>query len=143
MAALKITDTISIPGKELNFHFFCSSGPGGQNVNKVATGVHLRFNFRHSETLPAHCRARLETMADSRVGKDGTITIKAQRYRSREQNRDDALLRLALLIRSAAKQLKKRRPSQPTAASQRLRVEVKKKRGQAKKMRRKPAVTDD
>ncbi|MBN2428817.1 MAG: aminoacyl-tRNA hydrolase [Deltaproteobacteria bacterium] len=142
MTALKITDTLSIPDKEMQFSYCCSGGPGGQNVNKVETGVHLRFNFRHSESLPPHCRARLEALADSRVGKDGTITIKAQRYRTREQNRDDALNRLAHMLRKAAAKPKVRHATRPTAGSRKLRLEEKKKRGQAKILRKKPTLTE-
>ena len=133
MTALKVTDSISIPDRELSFHYICSSGPGGQNVNKVATGAHLRFDFRHSPTLPLRYKEGLEAWSDSRIGKDGVITIKANRYRTQEMNRNDALNRLAHLLRKAAAKPKARRPTRPTAASRKLRLDVKKKRGQAKK----------
>lgn len=142
MTALKVTDSISIPDRELSFHYICSSGPGGQNVNKVATGVHLRFDFRHSAALPPHCRAALKTLGDSRIGKDGVITIKATRHRTQEMNRNDALNRLAHLLRKAAAKPKVRRPTRPTTTSRALRLDVKKKRGQIKKLRKSPISND-
>ena len=138
MTALRISDSISIPEKELSFHYIRSGGPGGQNVNKVATGVHLQFDFRHSPTLPPNYREGLERMPDTRIGKDGVINIKANRHRTREMNRNDALNRLVQLIRTAAVPRKTRRPTRPTKASQELRLDVKKKRGQIKKLRKGP-----
>jgi ribosome-associated protein len=142
MTALKITNSLSIPEKELSFHNIRSSGPGGQNVNKVATGVHLQFDFRRSPTLPRHCKESLEGFPDSRIGKNGVITIKAYRHRTRELNRNDALNRLAQLIRLAAVPRKTRRPTRPTAASRKLRLDMKKKRGETKKLRKRPISND-
>jgi ribosome-associated protein len=143
MPVLKINDHISIPARELRFNYFSSSGPGGQNVNKVATGVHLRFAFLHSDSLSESCKARLGNLADSRIGKDGVITIKAQRHRTREMNRTDAVNRLANLIRAAAAPRKKRRPTRPTAASRNQRLESKRKRGHIKQKRQRPAADEN
>jgi ribosome-associated protein len=136
MTALKITNSLSIPENELSFQYIRSSGPGGQNVNKVATGAHLRFDFRHSPTLPMRYKECLEALSDSRIGKDGVITIKANRHRTREMNRKDALDRLAHLIRTAALPKKPRRPTRPTMASRESRLDVKRKRGMTKKLRK-------
>jgi ribosome-associated protein len=142
MTALKVTESISIPDRELILHYIRSGGPGGQNVNKVATGAHLRFDFRNSPTLPLRYKECLEALSDSRIGKNGVITIKANRHRTQEMNRNDALSRLAQLIRKAVIPRKSRRPTRPTTASRELRLDVKKKRGQAKKMRKGPTSAD-
>lgn len=142
MTALKIIEAVSIPERELWFHYVCSSGPGGQNVNKVATGVCLRFDFHRSTALPEYCRQRLKHLSDARISKDGVITIKADRHRTREMNRSDALNRLTHLIRSALARRKIRRPTRPTKASREQRLDVKKKRGQTKKKRKNPTGDD-
>jgi len=142
MTTLKVTESISTPGRELDFQYIRSGGPGGQNVNKVATGVHLRFDFRGSTALPARCKESLENLSDSRIGKDGVITIKAQRHRTQEMNRTDALNRLAHLIRQAMVPRKTRRPTRPSATSREQRLETKRKRGQIKKQRKNPEPPD-
>ncbi len=142
MTALEVTNSIAIPDRELIFHYIRSGGPGGQNVNKVATGAHLRFDYRNSPTLPLRYKECLEELSDSRIGKDGVITIKANRHRTQEMNRNDALNRLEQLIRKAVMPRKSRRPTRPTTASRESRLDVKKKRGQAKKLRKKPIFTD-
>ena len=111
-------------------------GAGGQNVNKVASAIHLRFNIFNS-SLPEHYRHRLLKLNDKRINKDGTIIIKAQRYRDQERNRQDALERLQLLIRRVIAKPKKRIPTKPTKASNRRRLESKTKHGRQKVLRRK------
>lgn len=111
-----------------------ATGHGGQNVNKVSTAIHLRFDIPHS-TLPAIYKQRLLALNDSRISKDGVIIIKAQSYRTQEQNRDDALQRLVELIQSTLVIQKKRRPTRPTRASRERRVDNKKKLSQKKSLR--------
>src|ERR1700674_2864086 len=101
-AMIRITDHIAIDESELSETFIRSSGPGGQNVNKLATAVQLRFDVRHSPSLSAEVRARLELLAGRRLTRDGVLLITARRHRTQERNRDDALARLIALIRAAA-----------------------------------------
>jgi ribosome-associated protein len=137
---IRITDSISIDESELAEDFVRSSGPGGQNVNKLSTAVQLRFDVRHSPSLPNDVAIRLMRLAGSRLTKEGVIVITAQRHRTQERNRQDARDRLIDMIREAAVVPTKRRPTKPTKASREKRLESKKRRGSIKGMRRaKPA----
>jgi ribosome-associated protein len=136
---LRITDTIAIDDAELEESFILASGPGGQNVNKVATAVQLRFDLRGSPSLPDDVRRRAEARAGSRLTRDGVLVITARRFRSRERNREDARARLAALIEAAATPPKPRRPTRPTAASRARRLEGKRKRATTKRDRRSTA----
>lgn len=133
---LQITPTISIPRRELIINFVRSSGPGGQNVNKVATAVQLRFNVRTSPSLAEEIKARLSKLAGNRMTQNGEIVIEAKRYRAQEQNRSDAEQRLIALIRKALIRPKRRRPTHPTTSSKMRRVESKKLRGKTKILRK-------
>ena len=133
---LRISSNVSIPDEELELSAIRARGVGGQNVNKVSSAIHLRFDIRAS-SLPDFYKERLLAMRDSRITSDGVIVIKAQRYRTQEKNREDALLRLAELIRKAAAVQKRRKPTKPTKASIRRRMDSKTKRGETKKLRRK------
>ncbi len=126
---------ITIPDSELSFSFVRSSGPGGQNVNKVATAAQLRFDLRNSPSLPAEVKERLAKLAGSRLTQDGMLMIEAKRYRSQEQNRADALLRLAALIEKATHRPRVRHATRPSLSARVKRVETKKKRGAVKKLR--------
>lgn len=132
---IRITDQISIDESELTETFVRASGPGGQNVNKLATAVQLRFDVRHSPSLPADVRARVAVLAGRRLTQDGVLVIIAQRHRTQERNREDARERLIELIRQAAVPPKRRRPTRPTAASHERRIESKKRRSGVKRLR--------
>src|SRR3954469_6320644 len=113
-AMIRITDQIAIDEREIEESFIRSSGPGGQNVNKLATAVQLRFDVRGSPSLPSDVRTRLERLAGRRLTGEGVLVITAQRHRTQERNRQDALDRLIELIRTAAVAPKPRRPTRPT-----------------------------
>ena len=138
---IRITEHIAIDESELSETFVRASGPGGQNVNKLATAVQLRFDVRNSPALPADVRARLATLAGRRLTQDGVLVIIAQRHRTQERNREDARARLIELIRQAAVVPKRRRPTKPTTASHERRIERKKRRSSVKRLRGiKPAL---
>jgi len=130
-----ITDTIAISEDEIEERFIRAPGPGGQRVNKVETAVQLRFDAARSPNLPAEVFARLKRLAGRRMTRDGVIVIAANRYRSQERNRQDARERLVALIRAATVAPKRRRPTRPSLAARRERLEAKKKRGAIKKTR--------
>ena len=132
---IRVTDHISIDEDELKETFTRASGPGGQHVNKTSTAVELRFDVRHSPSLPELVRERLERLAGSRLTNDGVLVLFAQNRRSQELNRQDARERLFALIREAADIPKRRRPTRPTLASKTRRLEAKTRRGGVKSMR--------
>jgi ribosome-associated protein len=139
---IRINDHISIDDSEVSESFIRSSGPGGQNVNKLATAVQLRFDVRRSPSLPNEVRARLERIAGRRLTRDGVLVITAQRHRTQERNRDDALTRLIEMIRAAAMRPTPRRPTRPTLGSKVRRLEGKKRRGGIKALRGAKPVED-
>jgi ribosome-associated protein len=132
---IRITDRISIEERELEEHFVRASGPGGQNVNKLSTAVQLRFDVRHSPSLTADVRMRLERMAGRRLTRDGVLVIMAQQHRTQERNRQDALDRLIELIRQASVAPRPRRPTKPTRGSKERRLASKKNRSSIKSLR--------
>jgi ribosome-associated protein len=132
------TPSIVIDERELQEAFVHASGPGGQNVNKLATAVQLRFDVRRSPSLPHGVRARLERLAGSRLTRDGILVITAQRYRTQDRNRRDARERLADLIRAAAAIPKPRRPTRPTLGSKERRLATKSHRSRQKEDRKIP-----
>ncbi|HKD30134.1 MAG TPA: alternative ribosome rescue aminoacyl-tRNA hydrolase ArfB [Xanthobacteraceae bacterium] len=132
---IRINNHITIDDNEIAESFIRASGPGGQNVNKLATAVQLRFDIRRSPSLPDEVRARLERLAGRRLTRDGVLVITAQRYRTQERNREDALTRLIELIRAAAVRPTPRRPTRPTLGSKVRRLEGKRRRGGIKASR--------
>ncbi len=133
---LEITGSVAIPDDEIDMHAIRAQGAGGQNVNKVSSAIHLRFDI-HASSLPDLYKTRLLQRGDQRISSDGVITIKAQQFRSQEQNRADALNRLKELIKAAGIVPKKRRPTRKSRGSIKRRLESKNKRGQIKSLRKK------
>lgn len=136
---LIISQNVSIPDDEIQFSAIRAQGAGGQNVNKVSSAIHLQFDI-HTSSLPDFYKQRLLNLNDQRISKDGVITIKAQRFRTQQKNRDDALERLQELIISVAAVQKKRIPTKATKGSQQKRMDSKAKRGKLKALRGKVRV---
>ena len=132
---IRVNAQIELDEREIQEDFVRASGPGGQNVNKVSTAVQLRFDVARSPSLPDPVRARLIALAGHRLTHDGVLIIEAERFRSQRRNRDDALERLIELIREACEVDKPRRPTRPTLASKKRRLDSKQRRSEAKKLR--------
>jgi ribosome-associated protein len=138
---IRVTSAIAIDERELTESFIRSSGPGGQNVNKLETAVQLRFDVRHSPSLPEGVRLRLERLAGKRLTRDGVLIITAQRFRTQERNREDALERLLALVREAAVPPIPRKPTKPPFSSRKRRLEGKRRRSTIKGLRQvKPSL---
>jgi ribosome-associated protein len=138
MSKVVVAPGIALDENELAFSFLRASGPGGQNVNKVETAVQLRFDVRASPSLDDYVKTRLERLAGSRLTLEGVLVLTAQRFRSQDRNRADALERLRALIVKAAERQKRRIATKPSRASQRRRVDKKVKRGETKRLRGAP-----
>ena len=136
MPSIRINDVIEIDESAILLEFVRSSGPGGQNVNKVSTAVRLRFDVLGSPALPSDVRDRLIRLAGKRVGADGVLMIQAQRFRTQEANRREAIERLTQLIQHACERPRPRRETRPTAGSKKRRLDTKRHRGAIKENRR-------
>lgn len=138
---IQITPHVAIRESEIQEDFIRSSGPGGQNVNKVASAVQLRFNVARSPSLPEDVKQRLWKLAGTRVNADGILIIEAKRYRTQSRNRDDAMDRLVALIKRATESPKRRIKTKPTRASRERRLDTKRRRGEIKRLRgKKPEI---
>ena len=131
---LEITPSLRIDERELQFEYVRSSGPGGQNVNKVSTAVQLRFDIRAS-SLPEDVKTRLNSIAGKRVTSEGILILEAKRFRTQEGNREDAIQRFVELVRKSATKPRSRKKTKPTAASREKRLKIKKRRGEIKQTR--------
>ena len=138
---LEITPSFSIDERELQFDFIRAAGPGGQNVNKVATAVQMRFDITNS-SLASDIKGRLIQLAGKRVNADGVLMLEAKRFRTQEQNRADAILRFTELIRKALIRPKSRKKTKPSAASKEKRLKAKKVKGATKRLRNAPIERD-
>jgi ribosome-associated protein len=136
MAMIDITPSLHIDESEFQLSFVRGSGPGGQNINKVATTVQLRFDIQNSPSLRDDVKERLIRLGGSRVTGDGVLVLEAGRFRTQEQNREDAVQRLVALVRQALYVPKPRRPTRPSKSAKAARVDAKKKHGEIKRMRR-------
>ena len=140
---IQITPTIAIDEREIREEFIRATGPGGQNVNKVATAVQLRFDVAHSPSLPEEVRARLIRLSGRRMTDDGVLILVARRFRTQERNRQDAMDRLIALIRKATQKPKRRRKTRPSLASKERRLDIKRRRSETKRGRQPVSHSED
>ena len=139
---IEVTEEISIADDEIHLDYVRASGPGGQKVNKTSTAVQLRFDVRNSQSLSDVVRDRLIQIGGKRVTDDGVLIIEASRFRSQEENRQDAISRLVELVRDAAQPPKERKETRPTTSSKRKRLQEKKKRSEKKRLRKRVGLDD-